>query len=98
MNINFESIQNCCIPRRHRLLVQTTKQPLSNFEPQKTWKWHGYAKKYLKIFLLRYILRKQKKLNPTSKLSLNLSFKDVLRLKQKTTLSPDFNIYTRHYP
>ena len=26
---------NYCIPRRHRLLAQTTKQPLSNFEPQK---------------------------------------------------------------
>ena len=46
--------------------------------------WHGYANKYLKIFLLLYILRKQKKLNPASKLSLHLSFKDVLRLKQKT--------------
>ena len=24
-----------CIPRRHRLICQTTKQLLSNFEPQK---------------------------------------------------------------
>ena len=24
-----------CTPRRHRLLDQTTKQPLSNFEPRK---------------------------------------------------------------
>ena len=56
--------------------------------------WHGYAKNYLKIFLLLYILRKQKKLKPTSKLSLNLSFKNVLRLKQKTTLFPDSDIYT----
>ena len=60
--------------------------------------WHGYAKKCLTIFLLLYILRKQKKLNPPSKLSLNWSFKDVLRLKQKTTLFPDSYIYTRLYP
>ena len=26
---------NYCIPRRHRVLGQTTEQPLSNFEPQK---------------------------------------------------------------
>ena len=24
--------ENCCIPRRHRLLGQTTEQPLSNSE------------------------------------------------------------------
>ena len=60
--------------------------------------YHGYANKYLKIFLLLYILRTQKKLNPPSKLILNLSFKEVLPLKQKTTLSPDSDIYTRHYP
>ena len=60
--------------------------------------WHGYANKYLKIFLLLYILRKQKKLNSASRLSLNLSFKDVLLLKQKTTLSPGFDIHTRYYP
>ena len=39
INIDFESninpIQRYCIPRRYRLLGQTTKQPLSNFEPQK---------------------------------------------------------------
>ena len=55
--------------------------------------YHGYANKYLKIFLLLYILRTQKKLNPASKLILNLSFKEVLPLKQKTTLSPDSDIY-----
>ena len=59
--------------------------------------YHGYANKYLKVFLLLYILRTQKKLNPASKLILNLSFKEVLPLKQKTT-SPDSDIYTRHYP
>ena len=32
--VNFES-RNYSIPRRHRLLGQTTKQALSNFEPQK---------------------------------------------------------------
>ena len=31
--------ENYCIPRRHRLFRQTTKQPLSNFEPQKSWKY-----------------------------------------------------------
>ena len=31
--------ENYCIPHRHRLLVQTTKQPLSNFDPQKPWKY-----------------------------------------------------------
>ena len=45
-----------------------------------------------------YFEKTKKKLNPASKLSLNLSFKDVLQLKQKTTLSPDSDIYTRHYP
>ena len=29
------NLENYCIPHRHRLLGQTTKQPLSNFEPQK---------------------------------------------------------------
>ena len=29
------SPENYCIPRRHGLIGQTTKQPLSNFEPQK---------------------------------------------------------------
>ena len=28
-----------CIPRRHRLLGQSTKQPLSSFEPQKPLKY-----------------------------------------------------------
>ena len=32
INIDFEY---CCIPRRHCLLGQTTKQPLRNFDPQK---------------------------------------------------------------
>ena len=30
--------ENYYIPRRHRLLGQTTRQPLSNSEPQKYWK------------------------------------------------------------
>ena len=60
--------------------------------------WHGYANKYLKVFLLLYILRTQKKLNPAPKLILNFSFKEVLPLKQKMTLSPGSDIYTRHYP
>ena len=41
-----------------------------------------------------YFEKKKKKLNPASKLSLNSNFKDVLRLKQKTTLLPDSDIYT----
>ena len=32
------STENYCILRRHRFLGQTTKQPLSNFEPRKTLK------------------------------------------------------------
>ena len=38
LNVDFESL-NYCIPRRHRLLDQTTKQPLSNFEPIRPWKY-----------------------------------------------------------
>ena len=34
VNVDFES-RNYSIPRRHRLLGQTTKQALSNFEPKK---------------------------------------------------------------
>ena len=30
------NIENYSIPRRHRLLGQATKQPLSSFEPQKS--------------------------------------------------------------
>ena len=30
--------ENYCIPLRHTLFGQTTKQRLSNFEPWKTWK------------------------------------------------------------
>ena len=50
-------------------------------------------KKHLEVFLLLDILRKQKKLKVLSKGSLNFSGKDVLRLKQKTTLFPDSDIY-----
>ena len=31
------NLENYCIPHRHRLFGQTTKQPLKNFEPQKPW-------------------------------------------------------------
>ena len=31
----WEYVENYCIPRSRRLLAQTTKEPLSNFEPQK---------------------------------------------------------------
>ena len=31
--------ENCSIPRKYGSLRQTTKQPLSNFEPQKLWKY-----------------------------------------------------------
>ena len=34
VNVDFES-RNYSIPCRHRLLGQTTKQALSNFEPKK---------------------------------------------------------------
>ena len=32
------NLENYYISRRHRLLVQTTMQSLTNFEPQKLWK------------------------------------------------------------
>ena len=31
--------ENYCILRRHRLLGQTTTQPLRNFEPKKPWRY-----------------------------------------------------------
>ena len=31
--------QSYCNPRRHNALGQTTKQPLSDFEPRKPWKY-----------------------------------------------------------
>ena len=36
------NLENYCILRRHRLFVQTTKQPLNNFEPQKPWKYKQF--------------------------------------------------------
>ena len=38
-NIPSLKAENYCISRRHRLLDQTNKQPLSNFEPPKSWKY-----------------------------------------------------------
>ena len=38
INVDSES-WDYCIPCRHRLPCQTTKQPLGNFEPQKLWKY-----------------------------------------------------------
>ena len=35
-------LENYCIPRRHRLFGQSTKQPLNNFEPQKPWKYKQF--------------------------------------------------------
>ena len=45
-----------------------------------------------------YFEKTKKKLKLLSKASLNLSFNDVLRLKQKTISFPDSGIYTRYYP
>ena len=33
-NIPILNSENYCIPHRHRLLAQSIKQPLSNFEPR----------------------------------------------------------------
>ena len=33
------NLGNYCIPWRHRLFGQTTKQPVNNVEPQKPWKY-----------------------------------------------------------
>ena len=41
INVEFES-WNYYIPHRYRLLGQTTKQPLNNFEPKKTWKYKDF--------------------------------------------------------
>ena len=41
LNVDFES-WNYCIPRRHRLLGQTAKQPLSNIETVKPWKYKQF--------------------------------------------------------
>ena len=38
-NIPSLKAENYCISRRHRLRDQTNKQPLSNFEPPKSWKY-----------------------------------------------------------
>ena len=38
--IDFENLtENYCIPHKHRLIDQTTKQTLSNFEPQNPIKY-----------------------------------------------------------
>ena len=37
--ISISNPTDYCIPRRHRLLGQSTKHPLSNFEPLKPWKY-----------------------------------------------------------
>ena len=37
--ISILNSENYCIPRRHKLLGQTTKQQLSNFERPKAWKY-----------------------------------------------------------
>ena len=34
--------ENYCIPCRHKLIGQTTKQPLSNFEPRKPWNYKQF--------------------------------------------------------
>ena len=36
------NLENYYICRRHRLFVQTTKQPLNNFESQKPWKYKPF--------------------------------------------------------
>ena len=43
VNVDFQS-SNYCIPHRHRLLGQTTKQSLSNFESKKSWKYKQLQK------------------------------------------------------
>ena len=51
-----------------------------------------------KSFFYFAFLENRKKATLLSQGSLNFSLKDVLRLKQKTTLFPDSDIYTRYYP
>ena len=51
-----------------------------------------------KFFFYFIFWENKKKIKLLSKASLNLSFKGVLRQKQKTTSFPDSDIYTRYYP
>ena len=41
-SISILNLENYCIRCRHRLFGQTTKQPLNNFEPQKSWKYKQF--------------------------------------------------------
>ena len=78
VDVDFES-WNYCIPRRHRLVGQTTKQPLSNFEPKKSWK-------YKQLWELRDYISKK---GPASLLKISLwgSFASACANE-----SPDFSV------
>ena len=41
--ISILNSENYCILHGHRLLDKTTKQPLSNFEPRKLWKYRQFC-------------------------------------------------------
>ena len=58
---------------------------------------HGYVKTIFRNFSSTLYFEKTKKTKILFEGSLNLSFKDVLRLKQKTTLFPDSDIYIYIY-
>ena len=48
--------ENYCNPHRHRLLSQTTKQPLSNFETQKPWKYQQLCGQGLILLVYKKVL------------------------------------------
>ena len=58
--------ENYYIPCRYRLFGQTTKQPLSNFEPRKPWKFKQlWGLKPDPNYLWKKCFRKKNKLNQT---------------------------------
>ena len=82
VNVDVESWRYC-IPRRHRLLGQTTKQPLSNFEVKKALQnisnfksWGLTVAVYKKNKCIAKIwekhLKKKAKKNPASLLKISL--------------------------
>ena len=52
MSLDFKSWK-LLFPHRHRLLRQTTKQPLSNFEPRKPWKYNNFEAWDLTLLVIK---------------------------------------------
>ena len=71
--------EGCCIPRRHRLLGQTTKQPLSNLELRKPWKYKKFEGWSLTLVAYKKMYNLTKRLKPAiaKKLSLIMNLKNT---------------------